>query len=729
MGDSLKIQIIVDSAQVTAGMSNVTASVDAATARIKAAFGSVANAPEGIQNALKVLENSARMSGETVAFAAAEINKIGQASSAAAPQIDAVDQAMNRATASANNARSAFMGLNREIGLGGNRALSTFISQSETLGPILSKAFTGIAIIGFIQLAELAGEKLSALIDDTFIFTAAQKALYGQLVADNKEIAALDEQHAKMLRDISVIGLPLVEQERLRAQYAKEDRDGLAGSVAQQEKALALARQQLTVIQQKKDADAAIRPQVTGDLSAQFPTEDFDKQIEEQQAKIDSLSSSLGKLHAQYTLAGDAVVEAQKKFDATALKDSEKAAEKSRAAMEKLARELKHVSDEQERADILTRKLADDQKEFGAHQDSKQTESDLKDMQERNDAEREFRQARIDDEKQGALTEIEIEEEKVKERFRLGKISADQEVQLLNALEAQKLQIEKTYLDQRINTILARLTSDDAKTYAEDVKEWSKLLTEKQKAEDDYLKKRQQNIDGAATNEQKTWTTLMQRINSAFDQTISGLIHGTMTFRKAFANLLDSLLSDFVSFLAKKVEKWAEEHLLELALHSTFLTNILGLDATNDAAKTAAGALAADAQIAQQAGIAGAAGFASVMASVPFPANIALAPEVMAASIATTLSNMVGGSAAGGWDVPKDALAMVHANEMILPAHISSGLKGLIGNGGGASGGVTISPTYNINAVDARGVEDVLTRSSAHLAKLMRKELRKSNAI
>ena len=44
-------------------------------------------------------------------------------------------------------------------------------------------------------------------------------------------------------------------------------------------------------------------------------------------------------------------------------------------------------------------------------------------------------------------------------------------------------------------------------------------------------------------------------------------------------------------------------------------------------------------------------------------------------------------SAAGGWVVPSDQLAMVHQNEMILPANISQGLQSMISaNGGGGAG-------------------------------------------
>src|ERR1700720_4171157 len=182
MADSLNIQVIVDGTQITAGMSGVTDAVDAATAKIKVSFGSLADAPAGIQNALLILQTSSRQTAEAVGEATASINQLGTASSAAAPEVEALDVAVNNSGRSANNARAAFMALNSELGLKGNRALGSFIAQSQTLGPALNAAFTGIAIFGFIQLAAMAADKLARLISDTFIFTQAQKDLDAQLI-------------------------------------------------------------------------------------------------------------------------------------------------------------------------------------------------------------------------------------------------------------------------------------------------------------------------------------------------------------------------------------------------------------------------------------------------------------------------------------------------------------------------------------------------------------------
>jgi hypothetical protein len=372
----------------------------------------------------------------------------------------------------------------------------------------------------------------------------------------------------------------------------------------------------------------------------------------------------------------------------------------------------------------MARALARDQAEFGAKEGSKESGSETKELGARQAAEREFQQGRLNDQKAAALAEIEIAQDKAKELARQGQISATQEVEQLNALEEKKRQIETAYLQERINTILARLNSDDAEMYAEDLKEWSRLLSEKQKAEDQFLKNRQKNIDNATNQEQKSWTTLTQRINGAFDGVIQSLTHGNENIGRAFGKMLDSMLGDFLSFLARKAEKRLEDKALEIAEQSSLLSTILGLKTANQASQQAADAIAAATQVTRQAGIAGAGAYASVMTSVPFPANVAAAPAAMAAAIASVMGNLTLVSAAGGIEsVPNDMFAQIHKGESVIPESYASGLRGLIAGGGG---GHTFhySPTVHAGGSDLSGI---LSKSGKQFIALAKRELRKMN--
>jgi hypothetical protein len=87
-------------------------------------------------------------------------------------------------------------------------------------------------------------------------------------------------------------------------------------------------------------------------------------------------------------------------------------------------------------------------------------------------------------------------------------------------------------------------------------------------------------------------------------------------------------------------------------------------------------------------------------------------------------------SAAGGFAVPDGkggSLAVVHPQEMVLPAHISGGLQNMISNGGandntgGQSSGDTHNYNISVNAIDTRsGVQFLMSHSDAVAQSLSR---------
>jgi hypothetical protein len=124
----------------------------------------------------------------------------------------------------------------------------------------------------------------------------------------------------------------------------------------------------------------------------------------------------------------------------------------------------------------------------------------------------------------------------------------------------------------------------------------------------------------------------------------------------------------------------------ETAAHAAGIAARAAADTAGNTASLAATIAKNIATITSEAGVAGAAAFASVMAALPFPVNVATAPGVMAAAIATTLGNLGLASAAGGMEVTRDQLVKVHENETILPANISQGFKNIISGSAGPGG-------------------------------------------
>lgn len=234
--------------------------------------------------------------------------------------------------------------------------------------------------------------------------------------------------------------------------------------------------------------------------------------------------------------------------------------------------------------------------------------------------------------------------------------------------------------------------------------------------------------DGMKSDEQR-FNQFFTGVNSGMMTLTNQMLRGQVTIGAGFARLGVQMEMAMIQALEKMVLKWVEQHLFMMITHQTWLAQLLGLDAANNAAKTAQSAAAADASVTQQAGIAGAAAFASVMASLPFPENIAAAPGAMAAAISATLGNLSLASAAGGMEVPNDMLAMVHKNEMVLPAGISSGLKTAIGaQPGGQKAAMQANPEQhihmNVHAVDRQGVQRLFKNNSGEMMRTIKKAAR-----
>ena len=166
-------------------------------------------------------------------------------------------------------------------------------------------------------------------------------------------------------------------------------------------------------------------------------------------------------------------------------------------------------------------------------------------------------------------------------------------------------------------------------------------------------------------------TGLMNSLGSGFEQIFNQLGRKIKTVGDLMRSMVQVVLGALQSMLAK----WASEQIM-----AYLRTKIAGT-------ATALG------QIQAQAAVAGAGGTAS-MAAAPWPLNLG-APAfgaAMAGLSAGYAAALTVPSAAGGWEVPRDTLAMVHENEVILPASIAQPLKQQLAEGqGGAGYGTTVN--------------------------------------
>ena len=249
-----------------------------------------------------------------------------------------------------------------------------------------------------------------------------------------------------------------------------------------------------------------------------------------------------------------------------------------------------------------------------------------------------------------------------------GRFQPIEELAQLRDLLETKWALDQDYFTKKLtaaeNDMRTRQRLSDEERLA-----YEKFLTEKQKLDVQ-----------AAQNSERAWLSLMQPIQRAFDTSITGMILGTTTLQKAVANITQSIIGEFVNLGVKMVTNWIASELAMTTATEAGAAARTAAESEGLAAGLALKALNAIKSIVTDSAQA----FGGIFAFLaPIMGPAAAGPA--AAGEATVMAAAGGiASAAGGWVVPSDQLAMVHQNEMILPANISQGLQSMISANGGS---------------------------------------------
>jgi hypothetical protein len=268
------------------------------------------------------------------------------------------------------------------------------------------------------------------------------------------------------------------------------------------------------------------------------------------------------------------------------------------------------------------------------------------------------------------------------------------------------------------SVVQASSASSNGNDAAADEQVWGEELLAYQKFQSD---KEKLDLQGAQTS-QRTWQSLMQPIQRAFDTSITGMILGTTTLQKAVANIAQSILAEFVNLGVKMVTNWLAS---ELAM--TTATEVGAAARTAVDGEGMAAGLAIKAANAIKSIITDSAqtfsGIFAFLAPIMGPA----AAGPAAAGEASVMAAAGGiASAAGGWVVPSDQLAMVHQNEMILPANISQSLQTMISANGGAGAGAVV---VNVSAIDSQDVRRFFQSNGSLLVSAVNKAMRNGSML
>jgi hypothetical protein len=268
------------------------------------------------------------------------------------------------------------------------------------------------------------------------------------------------------------------------------------------------------------------------------------------------------------------------------------------------------------------------------------------------------------------------------------------------------------------SVVQASPASDNRDEAAADEKVWGEELLAYQKFQSD---KEKLDLQSSQTS-QRTWQSLMQPIQRAFDTSITGMILGTTTLQKAVANIAQSILAEFVNLGVKMVTNWLASELAMTTATEAGAAARTAADGEGMAAGLAIKATNAIKSIATDSAQA----FSGIFAFLaPIMGPAAAGPA--AAGEATVMAAAGGiASAAGGWMVPSDQLAMVHQNEMILPANISQGLQNMISANGGAGAGAVV---VNVSAIDSQDVKRFFQSNGSLLVNALNKAMRNGSTL
>jgi hypothetical protein len=141
------------------------------------------------------------------------------------PTLQATEAASTRTfsqiTQDTQRARESTMLLRDEFGIGIPRALRSTIAEASLIGPIMTAAFSGLAALAFINIAEQVGNKISDVIIKMLGWAEATKKMMDLTAAANKnhlDTAVALDKLKKAYDLIGLTGIPLFSKGLQQAQ-------------------------------------------------------------------------------------------------------------------------------------------------------------------------------------------------------------------------------------------------------------------------------------------------------------------------------------------------------------------------------------------------------------------------------------------------------------------------------------------------------------------------------
>jgi hypothetical protein len=292
--------------------------------------------------------------------------------------------------------------------------------------------------------------------------------------------------------------------------------------------------------------------------------------------------------------------------------------------------------------------------------------------------------------------------------------------------QQEKVASSREAIDEAYSAEFASLQKEaalGARTLDQKQRIQNQILDAERRHQDQIEQITRQSLD----EQQHEYEAFGNAITQSFDSQLRGLLSGTENWHTAFKNVLEDLLIKFIEWCETSVV----QHVAAEAAKTSATTAGVAARTGTEQAGAAASLAAQGAAIIRSIMSSAAEAFAGVFGFLsPILGPFAAAPAAAAYGEVAAKVGSVASADIGMWSVPSDMLALIHHNELIMPAAQAGAFRDLLSDGapqaGGARAAVHIHPTTNfhVSAIDSGSVAQWMRSNSSTMLKAIDEAVR-----
>ncbi|MGH6838719.1 MAG: hypothetical protein ACREDT_07940 [Methylocella sp.] len=301
-----------------------------------------------------------------------------------------------------------------------------------------------------------------------------------------------------------------------------------------------------------------------------------------------------------------------------------------------------------------------------------------------------------------ALNGVKGQASLVKEQAQIGQISRQQELSSLLALNAQRTDIERQYLQSVLGTY-----QQGTVAFAAAQRRIDELASQSALRRQEIERNVNQQIYA-------DYRHSFEQIGSSVSSSITGIITGHLKLRDAARNILLQIIQSFVQARVKTVADWlagvtaqtVATQTGEIAKTAAVTTGVAARSGA-ESAGTAASSATTVASVLRSIMASASETFAGIFGFLsPVLGPAAAGPAAAGEAAVLAAGAGVGSYALGAWSLPSDMIAQVHQGEMIVPAGPASTFRSMMESNSSVAGTVHVhhATNFNVSAMDSQSV-------------------------